>query len=427
VRRFGYSRATIRHSSRSLVWAVIVVAVLSALPGRSAVAIAPRSPAGTTFQVDGAARTLTAAEPESLGLRQLRVRGRTVWAEAGVSTAQVEWAVHGGEATASLLPGVAGLPMPQEPVALYLFASGDGFRRATSELIGLPPDTIHNFEGGRSYAAGARRGVYLNTGAISSADQAARLVAHELVHLAERDQIGARAVPRWFSEGLAEHVAQRVMARVDAHSAAERLWRRSAVVASGLHRQTAFPISALTTPAQWSDAAAAGYDRFIYAEALLAVDWLISRGGLDSPARILGEIARDTPFATALERTVGVPLDRLDAQLDAALRADLLARFPVGIHMFAASGASGTRFQFAAVGLPPGEVVSREFVRDDGHPASDSGAPAVVSPSGVAYWTFQTRPDSQPARWWVTIQGDRGTWARIAFDVVSSATAAAEE
>ena len=272
------------------------------------------------------------------GFDNCECAARVVWAELGVSAAQVEWAVHGGEAASSLFPTVAGLPVPQEPVALYLFADGDGFRRLTSELTGLPPDAIHTFEGGRSYATGARRGVYLNVGAIASADQAARLVAHELVHLAERDLIGGRTVPRWFSEGLAEHVAQRVMATVDTPSAAERQWRRSAVVASGLHRSTAIPMSALTTPAQWSNVAAAGYDRFIYAEALLAVDWLIARSGLDSPARILGEVARDIPFGVALERIVGVPLGTLDSQLDTALRADLLARFPVGIQVFADSG-----------------------------------------------------------------------------------------
>src|SRR5205085_5199301 len=129
----------------------------------------------------------------------------------------------------------------------------DAFRRLTSELTGLPRSAIHAFEGGRSYAAGARRGIYLNAGALLSADQAARLVAHELVHLAERDALGSRAVPRWFSEGLAEQVAQRAMAVVDPQAAAERQWRRAAAVASALHRGMAFPLSALSTPAQWND------------------------------------------------------------------------------------------------------------------------------------------------------------------------------
>jgi hypothetical protein len=401
--------------------AVLAVGLL-ALPSASAVALAPPSPSHGLSQVDGAVRTRAAAEPDSLGLREQRVRGRTVWAQPGVSAQQVEWAVRGGEAATRILPSATGLSAPREPAALYLFADGEAFRRLTSELTGLSPDAIHAFEGGRSYTAGARRGIFLNAGAMPAAEQSARVVAHEVVHLAERDLIGARAVPRWFSEGLAEYVAQRVMAGVNPHAAAERLWRRSAVVASGLHRHTAFPINALTTPAQWTDAAAAGYDRFVYAEALLAVDWLVGRGGADSPARILGEVARDASFAAALERAIGVPRANLDAQLDAALRADLLARFPVGIHAFEAAGPPGTRFQFAAVGLPPREILTRALVREDGHPARDAGAPATVSPSGVGYWTFQTRPDSLPARWWLTVQGDQGTWSRIPFDVTPPAT-----
>lgn len=406
-----------------LAWAALLAVVLGlpTVPSAPMIAGVREAALDAPRQLDDAGRVRPVAEPAGLGLREQRVRGRAVWTHAGVPAEQVDWAVAGWEAAAAVLPTATGLPAPADPVALYLFADGDTFRRLTSELTGLPISAIHTFEGGRSYAAGPRRGIYLNAGGLASADQATRLVAHELVHLAERDVLGSRAVPRWFSEGLAEHASQHVMASVDTPAAAERQWRRAAVVASALHRNTAFPLSALATPAQWSDAAAAGFDRLVYAQALLAVDWLAGQVGAGMAGRVLGEVARDRSFAAALEAATGVPAAALDASLDAALRAELLARYPVGIHVSRDAGPPGTRFQFAAVGLPPREVLTRQFTREDGHPARDSGAPAIVSPSGVAFWTFQTRSDSVPATWWVTVQGDQGTSSRVAFRVVPAA------
>ena len=405
-----------------LTWIVLLALLLGPLaPPRPSVAHpTPRPLTGPLLQVDDAARPRPAAEPASLGLREQRVRGWTVWVQESVPAAQVEWAVGGAEAATALLPAATGLAAPAAPLSLYLFADGDAFRRLTSELTSVPMSAIHAFEGGRSYASGARRGIYVNAGALASPDQAARLVAHELVHLAERDAVGSRSVPRWFSEGLAEHVAQRVMASIDAPGAAERHWRRSAAVASALHRGAALPLSALATPAQWADAAAAGFDRLVYAEALLAVDWLAARAGAGLAGRVLDAVARDESFGAALEAATGVSAGSLDVAVDAVLRADLVPRYPVGVHLCNAAGRPGTRFQFAAVGLSPREILTREFTREDGYAARDPGAPAVVGPAGAAYWTFQTRPDSIPATWWAVVRGDQGTRARVAFEVLAA-------
>jgi hypothetical protein len=358
-----------------------------------------------------------AAEPAALGLREARVRGSTLWVDESVPRERVEWVARGREVGEAVLPGVTGLAAPREPVILYLLADGERFRRLTSQLTGLPSSAIHQFEGGRSYAAGPRRGIYLDAGGLGSADQAARLVAHELVHLAERDALETRAVPRWFSEGLAEYVSQAAMVSVDPNAAAERRWRRAVVVASALHRGAALPLSALADPLQWNSAAAAGYERLIYAQALLAVDWLVGRGSERAPGQVVRDVARDVSFAAALEARSGVAAQGLDAVVETALRESLLPRYPVGVQAFADAGPSGTRFQFAAVGLPPHEVLSRRFTREDGYPARDSGPPAPVGPAGAAFWTFQTRRDSPPATWWLTVEGDQGSRASIPFYV----------
>jgi hypothetical protein len=419
--------AAARYLGLRLGWAALAMVVLwwPAPPSATVAAGAREAASRPLAQLDDGGRVAPAANPASLHLREERLRGRSVWVHGGVAPEQVDWAVRGWEAAAELLPAATGLAVPGEPLALYLFDDGDAFRTLTSELTGLPQSAIHAFEGGRSYATGTRRGIYINAGTLRSADQSARLVAHELVHLAERDALGHRAIPRWFSEGLAEYVSQQVMASINARAAAERHWRRAAALASALHHNTAYPLSAITSPVQWNDAAAAGYDRLIYSEALLATQWLLKQGRSGTSGRLLGEVARDRGFPAALELATGIPAASLDARVDAALRADLLPRYPIGVHLYEDVQPLGTRFQFAAVGLPPGEVLTRQFTRDDGYEARDSGAPALVGPAGAAYWTFQTRPDSVPATWWVTVQGNQGTWSRVPFRVLPVADASA--
>jgi hypothetical protein len=381
---------------------------------------------GLVGQLDDGTRPSATVDPASLRLQELRVRGRAVWAQTDVPAQRIEWAVAGWEVADALRTTHAGVGAPREPMALYLFADSENFRRLTSQLTGLPLNAIRAFEGGRSFTAGARRGIYVNAAPLRSAAQAARVVAHELVHLAERDALATRTVPRWFSEGLAEYVAQFAMAHVDAHAAAERRWRRAAVVASALHLKLAIPLSALTTPQQWNDQAAAGYDRVIYAEALQAIDWLVTLGGPGAAGRVLTEVARGREFAPALEAVTGIVLPTLDASADAALRADLLPRYPVGIHVFEETLPPGARFQFAAVGLPPGEMLSRHFTRDDGYEAHDPGPPAPVGPTGAAFWTFQTRPDTIPAAWMVAVEGNQGTLLQHSFHVTAASSAVSD-
>ena len=171
------------------------------------------------------------------------------------------------------------------------------------------------------------------------------------------------------------------MATTNADLAAERRWRRSAAAASALHRGELPAPSALSTTSQWSQAAASGNERLLYSVALLAVDWLASAPGADRVlARTLDAVARRVSFAQALDAAGGPPADALDARFLAALRGDLSARFPVGVHVRPADELPGTRFQFAAVGLAPDERLSKQFVRADGHPARDQGAPSVVGP-----------------------------------------------
>ena len=350
-------------------------------------------------------------------LREQRVGGRLLRVQDGVSAEQVDWVARAWDLSEASLIARLGLPAPRNPLAIYLFADSDEFRRLTSQLTGLAPEAIGRFEGGRSYSRGEQRAIYLDAAALQSAAQAAHLMGHELTHLAERETIGRGRLPLWFSEGLAEYVGQDAMTRVDPTAAAQRRWRRAGVVASAVHQQRSLSLAALSTTQQWTDAALGGTDRLIYAQALLAVDWLVGRGGDAALGRVLAAAAAGQSFASALEAATGLTPAAFDDRFAADLRRDLPARYPVGIHVMPAEGPPGTRFQFAAVGLPPGEQLNKRFVRDDGQPARSNGDPSIVGASGAALWSFQTRASGIPATWTVTVEGDRGTRTTVAFRV----------
>jgi peptidase MA superfamily protein len=326
--------------------------------------------------------------------------------------------VRGWELGEARLPLRLGLWLSGDPLSLYLFTDQDEFRRQTSQLTGLPLESIGRFEGGRSYARGARRGIYLDGAALSSAAQAAHLVTHELAHLAERDALGANRLPLWLSEGLAEYLGQDAMAGVDATAAAQRRWRRAAIVASAIHQGRGLSLAALSTTQQWNEAAQAGVDRLLYAQALLTVDWLVERSGDAVLARLTAAVRDGQSYAGALESTTGFTPSALDERVGTALRQSLPPRFPVGVHVTPSEGPPGTRFQFAAVGLPPGEVLAKRFVREDGEAARSHGPPSTVSPVGTAFWSFQSRPDGMPNTWSLAVEGDRGTSTTATFRVV---------
>jgi hypothetical protein len=352
-------------------------------------------------------------------LREQRVGGRLLRVQDGVSTEQVEWVARAWELAEPAIATRLGLPAPRNPLAIYLFADSSEFRRLTSQLTGLPAEAIGRFEGGRSFTRGEQRAIYLDAAALQSAAQAAHLMGHELTHLAEREAVGSGRLPLWLSEGVAEYVGQDAMARVDSTAAAQRRWRRAGVVASAVHLQRSLSLAALSTTQQWTDAALGGTDRLIYAEALLAVDWLVARGGDAALGRLLTAVKAGQPFASALEAATGLTPAAFEERFTADVGRELPERFPVGIHVMPAEGPPGTRFQFVAVGLPPGERLSKRFVRDDGQPARSNGDPSLVGPSGAALWSFQSRADGIPATWTVTVEGDHGTWTAVTFRVTS--------
>jgi hypothetical protein len=370
------------------------------------IALAAASPVGEqTLEVDGVV------------LEERQVGGRLLRVQRGVAEDRIGWAVEGWQLGATVLQARLGLSPPQDPVPLYLFADQDAFRRVTSALTGLPVGAIAAFEGGRSYASDARRGIYLQTETLTSAAQMARVVAHELTHLAERDLLGRGGLPLWFSEGLAEYVSQQAMAAVDAAAAARRRWRRAALVASAWHQGQWRPLAALTTEPQWREAVSGGAHWLAYAQALLATEWLVARAGEPALARVLAEMGRGATFEAALQAATGLSPAGLEAALSMDQRAQLLARYPVGVHVWPRAGPPGAQFQFAAVGLPAGEELTKQFVRDDGYHARSSGGPSIVDRFGAAFWTFQTRPESPRATWTLTVEGSQGTRATVTFYV----------
>jgi hypothetical protein len=408
-----------RCTARSAV--VAVVCLIISLGGPLRVAARPAAQGGPTGDQVAQSAVLDAA---ALGLHERRVGDRLLRVQEGVGPERVDWIARAWGIGLQVLPELTGLAPSADAVNLFIFADQPSFRRLTSQLTGLSPSAIQEFEAGRVFASGAHRGVYLNAATLTAPEQAARVVVHEMAHLAEKEAVGAHRLPAGFSEGLADYVGAAAMERVNPGVAAQWRWRRAALVASAIHRDVAIPLSAVETPRQWDDAVAAGYQRRAYGAALLAIDSLVTAAGAQALPRLLWEMARGASFPAALTAAASLTPADLDPSRAPGHAATWTARYPIGLHVFPAEGAPGTLFQFAAVGLPPGEVLTRQFVRADGQSAQSSGEPGAVAPSGAAFWTFWTRADGEPTTWTVTIVGDRGTQLALDFRVVAPASLA---
>ena len=133
------------------------------------------------------------------------------------------------------------------------------------------------------------------------------VVVHELVHelLDQYVAPNGRYLPRWFHEGLAQHLAGDTYlgARED-----DLVWR------VGTRHQLSFGDLRNSFPTD-SDLL-----RVAYAQSYSYVSWLVSRHGLDE----LLHVARNTDARTSFERALVGRLDRTTLQLEDAWRHHLL-------------------------------------------------------------------------------------------------------
>lgn len=192
---------------------------------------------------------------------------------------------------------------PRQPVWIEMYASSQHFSVRTS---GLPNAGVQGVCFGQVVTALSPRGGAFDWGQITT---------HELAHVFHI-QLSRNRVPRWFTEGLAEH--ETVMARPEWRREEDhRLWL-------ALEGDRLPPLSRMTSAFTH---ARSGDDVMIaYYASSRVVAYLVDRFGMDRVVAMLREWGAGRSTGEVVQRALGVSIDDLDRDWRAHERTRLAAR-----------------------------------------------------------------------------------------------------
>lgn len=209
-------------------------------------------------------------------------------AEADAATA-----LHLSRYVAASLPRVAeemGLPIGNR-VHIFVAPSQEDF-------FALQPGSAPDWADGTAYP---HRGlVFLRAPRVraGSAEPLEQVLDHELAHILLGRAFGARPVPRWLQEGVAQLVAR------------EYTMELTDRIGAGMFGDDLLSLEELTAgfPADPLRA------QLAYAQSADFVAFLINQHGQEALHGIIREMAGGTTFAAAVRATTGVSIDTIDAQ-----------------------------------------------------------------------------------------------------------------
>jgi hypothetical protein len=193
---------------------------------------------------------------------------------------------------------------PEGPISIEMFASPEHFAVRT---VGLPHIGVQGVCFGKVLTALSPRGGEFNWG---------QIVWHELSHVFHV-QLSKSRVPRWFTEGLAEYETTR----------ARPEWKREddRILWDALSKNKLPSLKNLNhafTHARSGDELMVAY----YASSV-AVTYLIEKYGFQVVPKMLALWAKGVPTERVFTESVGVSLESIDRDFQAATRARLGARY----------------------------------------------------------------------------------------------------
>lgn len=180
-------------------------------------------------------------------------------------------------------------------VTVALAVDNAQMRRAVPQAADLP-----------EWAAGAalgRLGLVL-LAAAAPGREPARVLAHELAHLALYRLAGSRHIPRWFQEGFAQFQAD------------EWSFERARTLAWGALSGKLFSLRALT----YGFPDTAGDVRLAYAQSVDFISYLLERAGPARFSEVVRRLAAAEPLTVALEETYDIGVEELEQQWQASLK-----------------------------------------------------------------------------------------------------------
>ena len=146
-------------------------------------------------------------------------------------------------------------------------------------------------------------------------------IGHEYSHRIIETVAGLNSQTKykWFDEGLAEHEGLRtwaVRSPLEAETVRQNRWTQ---VKTGFQSGQWISLQALTTESQWTAQMSTPNKDWIYLEAAVVVDYLITQKGMSQAKAVLTKVGSGTPFADAFQQVFSRTVDQFEAEFIAYL------------------------------------------------------------------------------------------------------------
>ncbi|MBI4198912.1 MAG: hypothetical protein HY535_00340, partial [Chloroflexi bacterium] len=190
---------------------------------------------------------------------------------------------------------------------VYVFSNKDLFKTAVTAAGA----TVTGLEAGVYLPFGQHRGLFVIVDEFNS--ETTGVLIHEYVHLLVEELAPRASVPAWLNEGLATYLDIHVRADFGASLAAQReRYRRADAARKALATNALLPLSRLVSQRDWNAETDRERASLQYAEAYMAVRYLLERFGNQAAALIIGEMAKGASFEAAFQRVTGVSLSSFE-------------------------------------------------------------------------------------------------------------------
>ena len=197
---------------------------------------------------------------------------------------------------------------------LYLLGSRGHF-----EIVSAAAGREIGFEGGYYRSGGSRQGIYMRTDFLRTSVH--RILTHEYVHFVLDEVAGARPIPPWLGEGVSRFFEYELGLLGERPDVARRVRYRAADVA-GSAAQTGIliPLPALESQAAWNSQTDAGRSQLQYAQAYMAVLFLIETHGIDTLVDMVQRIGEGDRLAQGIQMVTGVSYGEFEERFARWLR-----------------------------------------------------------------------------------------------------------
>ncbi len=164
---------------------------------------------------------------------------------------------------------------------------------------------LNGWEAGFYYVGGTNPGIYIKTDELET--QLRQTVTHEYVHLALSEKAPKISLPAWVNEGTAVYYELTLGQELPgtAISRREAFWRADMVKAAAIG-PSFIPLTALESQKTWGQGVMTVRLQLQYAEAYMAVRYLVERYGDKGLSKVLDGLAAGRSLDASLALAVGV-------------------------------------------------------------------------------------------------------------------------